>query len=156
MREVERICDQLERALHGNAWHGPSVMEVLAGVSPTAAAAKPLASAHSIWEIVNHIAAWERIARERILEWNIRKVSDEEDWPPVVEASESAWSSALEALKQTNSELRETIKSLDDSRLEETIGDQSQTAYYLLHGVVQHDLYHAGQIALLKKAFAAA
>ena len=59
MKELERIKDQFQRAFNGQAWHGPSLLSLLAGVTAEQAAAHPVPGAHSIWELTLHIAAWE-------------------------------------------------------------------------------------------------
>jgi uncharacterized damage-inducible protein DinB len=153
MSEVERIQDQLKRAYEGAAWHGPSLREVLAGVTAEQAARKPLAHAHSIWEIVVHISVWERVAEQRIQGKRVEPTA-EEDWPPVPDTSEDAWTRALDALEKTHQELRSAIARLDDAQLPLEVVGTSYSIYFLLHGVIQHDLYHAGQIAVLKKAVA--
>lgn len=150
MSEIQRIEDQLKRALQGEAWHGPSILELLAGVTATQAGAKPLPGAHSIWEIVLHITAWVDAARRRV-EGEEAKLSAEQDWPPVRETTERAWEAALEGLKTVHQAMQETVLRLEDSRLKDRVPGQQYSVYFLLHGVVQHGLYHAGQIALLKK-----
>ncbi|HSE38929.1 MAG TPA: DinB family protein [Blastocatellia bacterium] len=152
MSELKRINGQLKRAFEGKAWHGPSVSEVLAGVTADQAAAHPIAGAHSIWEITLHIATWERVGRRRIEEFIPIDVSDEEDWPAVKDTSDEAWSSALDELRSNHEALRAAIRALDEPRLEDIVPGTQYTVYFLLHGVIQHDLYHAGQIALLKRA----
>ena len=152
MSEIRRIRDQLRRAQEGEAWHGPSVREVLAGVTAEQAASRPVAGAHSIWELVRHIAAWERFARERITDWKVHEVPVEQDWPPVTDTSEAAWTAALDELVRGHGALLEAISSLDEEMLDQIIEGAPYSAYFLLHGVIQHDLYHAGQIAVLKKA----
>jgi len=152
MSEINRINDQLKRAFEGKAWHGPSVSEVLADVTAEQAAAHPISGAHSIWEITLHIGTWERVGRRRIVESDPIDVSDEEDWPAVKETGEHAWKNAVNALKFNHEALREVIAGLDDSRLKDIVPGTQYSVYFLLHGVIQHDLYHAGQIALLKKA----
>lgn len=106
MSEINRIVDQLKRAYEGEAWHGPSVKEVLAGVAAAQAAAKPLPNAHSIWEIALHIAFWERGSRRR-LAGEIFKASLDDEWPAVPDTSETAWQRALAALERGNHELRQ-------------------------------------------------
>ena len=152
MAEVERIADQLRRAFEGKAWHGPSVREVLAGVTAEQAARQPLPDAHSIWEIVVHIGVWEAFARRRLEGEVITDVPPEQDWPPVADTSEAAWKRTLEDLERGHQRLRKVISELPESRLSETVSGMGYSVYFMLHGVVQHDLYHAGQIALLKKA----
>ena len=153
MTEVERILDQLRRAYEGEAWHGPSVREALAGVTAAQAHARPVASAHSIWELVHHIAVWESVGRRR-LEGDPAQIdiSSPEDWPPADDNSEAAWEQAKAALDHGHQALVEAIRRIPESRLDEPIFDGMSTVYVTLHGVIQHDLYHAGQIALLKKA----
>lgn len=153
MNEVQRILDQLKRAYEGNAWHGPSVKEVLAGVTPEQAYARPLANAHSIWELVHHIAVWEDAGRRRLEgDRAAIEVSSPEDWPPARDASEAAWEEAKAALDRVHRKFEEAIARVPESRLDEPILEGMSTTYVTLHGVIQHDLYHAGQIAMLKKA----
>jgi uncharacterized damage-inducible protein DinB len=150
MSEAKRIKDQLRRAFEGEAWHGPSLMEVLAQVTAEQAAAKPIAAAHSIWELVLHIAFWEEISRKRI-EGDDSKYQAEDGLFTITDSSENAWQQAIEKLRSTNESLREAVAKLDDEKLQEKAAGQEYSIYFLLHGVIQHDLYHAGQIALLKK-----
>ena len=149
MKETDRIADMLRRAYEGEAWHGPALRELLEGVSAAQAAARRLPSAHSIWEIVLHIAAWEDIVRRRIGGEKV-EVTAEMDWPPVADTSEAAWSRALATLEKSNRTLREAITWFESLRLGEKPDDRT-SIYTLMHGAIQHDLYHAGQIALLRK-----
>jgi uncharacterized damage-inducible protein DinB len=151
MSEVRRINDQLKRAFEGTAWHGDSLTEILAGVTAEQAAAKPIAGGHSIWELVAHITYWEDIGRKRI-NGDEAKYADADDWKPIVDTSETAWQAALDQLRQSNQTLRDTIATLTDEQLKEKAAGQEYSIYFLLHGVIQHDLYHAGQISLLKRA----
>ena len=152
MAEVERIADQLKRAFEGNAWHGPSVREVLTGVAAAQAARRPLRNAHTIWEIAVHIGVWEAFVRRRLEGEVITDVPPEQDWPPITDTSEAAWKRTLAQLEEGHMRLQKVIAALPESRLAETVQGMGYSVYFMLHGVVQHDLYHAGQIALLKKA----
>ena len=153
MSEIERILDQLKRAYEGNAWHGPSVKEVLAGVTAEQAHARPVKNGHTIYELVRHIAVWEDVGRRR-LEGDPAEVpiSSPEDWPPGDDTSEAAWEQAKGALDNGHQSLVDAIKRVDESRLDKPILAGKSSVYVTLHGVIQHDLYHAGQIAILKKA----
>jgi uncharacterized damage-inducible protein DinB len=152
MREIERIVDQLNRAFVGEAWHGPAVIEILEGITAQQAAAHPLAGGHSIWELALHITAWTR-AGSRRLRGDRAQLSAVENFPPVTDTGESAWEDARESIKLAYEELRGAILLLDDSRLNQPIMEGMSSVYVTLHGVIQHSLYHAGQIAILKKAF---
>jgi uncharacterized damage-inducible protein DinB len=152
MSESNRIGDQLRRSFEGTAWHGPSLEEVLAGVTAEKAAAHPIVGVHSIWEIVLHIATWENIVRRRLEGEDFDDPPPEIDWKPAVNDDEHSWQAALDGLKSANLALRDAISRIDDSRLKEIIPRKNYSVYYMLHGVIQHDLYHGGQIAILKKA----
>jgi len=151
--EAARIADQLRRAFDGNAWHGDSVFEILADVTAAQAAARPIKNAHSIWELVLHIAAWDGAVLRRLGGAAV-ELSDAENFPPVTDASEAAWRAALAEVRRVHEKLIAAVAALPDSRLDQTVPGKKgahYTFYYMLHGVVQHELYHAGQIALLKK-----
>jgi uncharacterized damage-inducible protein DinB len=153
MSEAARIADQLRRAFDGEAWHGDSVFEILKGVTAEQAAARPIAGAHTIWELVLHIAAWDGAVLRRMSGVAVT-LSDAENFPPVTDASEAAWRTALAQVRKVHEELIAAVADLTDSRLYEKVPGKEgahYTFYYMLHGVVQHELYHAGQIALLKK-----
>jgi uncharacterized damage-inducible protein DinB len=151
MNEMERISDQLRRAHEGDAWHGPALRELLADVSAERAARRPLAAAHSIWEIVLHVGVWESVVRRRLRGEVIQDLPAEQDWPPVTDTSEAAWAKAREDLESGHDELQQGMARLTDGQLVQTVLGQNYTVYVMLHGVIQHALYHAGQIALLKK-----
>lgn len=152
MSEIRRIVNQMDRALSGDAWHGPSLLSLLDGVSAEDASKHPVEGAHSIWELVLHIAAWQTIAERRLLD-EIVDVTTEMDWPPVWEVSEAEWDRAVEKLVESAARLRKVVESLSDDQLDSRPPAITDSRYVLLHGVVQHNLYHAGQIAILKKAF---
>jgi uncharacterized damage-inducible protein DinB len=152
MAEIERIADQLRRAHEGDAWHGPALEELLKGVDAPGALLRPIAKSHNIWEIVLHIAVWESMVRRRLSGEVIVTVTPEQDWPPVADTSEVAWQKTLEDLRRGHEQLRQTISRLSDRQLNEPVPSMGYNTYFMLHGVVQHALYHAGQIAILKRA----
>ena len=158
MSEINRIIDQFRRAFDGEAWHGPAVLSLLSDVTAVQAAAHPVAGTHSIWELVLHIGTWENACKRR-LEGDPAQLTDDEDWMAISQFSEAEWERTKEKLVATHEELLSAIAKVDESRLDRPIIEgasfQSSSVYVTLHGVVQHDLYHAGQIALLKKAIAA-
>ena len=158
MAETDRIRNQFQRAFEGDAWHGPSVLSLLNGVTAEQAAAHPIPGAHSIWELTLHIAAWEDACRRR-LQNDPAQLSDDENFPPVNDTSPAAWENAKAKLIDVHRRLLDAIAQVDDSRLDQPIMESKEipfsSVYVTLHGGVQHSLYHAGQIAILKKAVAA-
>jgi len=151
MAELKRIKDQLRRSFEGEAWHGPSVLEALEKVTAEKAAARPLARANTTWEIVLHMTSTMELVLSR-LQGDSTPLSPEQDWPSVADTSEGAWLSSLAALKRSYSELCQALSQVSDSLLDQAILPGYSSLYVTLHGLVQHNLYHAGQIALLKRA----
>ena len=151
MSEIQRILDQLDRAFQGDAWHGPSVRKLLEGLTANQAAAKPVPGGHSIWEIVRHMTTWQDVVRRRLGGEVIGALPPELDWPPVPDTSETAWRRAVEDLNESMQNLHQTISRLSDQRLGDPVASKDYSVYVMLHGVIQHNLYHAGQIAILKK-----
>jgi uncharacterized damage-inducible protein DinB len=153
MSETTRIADQLRRAFSGDAWHGDSLLQILDGVTAAQASARPIPHAHTIWELVLHIAAWDGAVQRR-LGGEALELSDEQNFPPVKDISETAWRKAVDRVRQVHDELVHAVSEFSDARLGERVPSKQgahYTYYYLLHGVAQHEAYHAGQIALLKK-----
>ncbi len=150
MNDVEFLADQFERAYRGAAWHGPGLREVLAGVTAEQAAAKPAPGAHSIWELVNHAGAWIGAVRRR-LGGEALDLSAEQDWPIVDGGGEAGWQQTLAALDDEQRRLREAIGALPLEGLRAHVPGTEYSVRFMLEGVIQHNLYHAGQIAMLKK-----
>src|SRR5215212_4376593 len=99
--ELSRLEEQLRRALEGEAWHDPSVLEALEGVSAEQAAAHPIAGAHSIRGLVLHLCGTSDLVLRR-LGGDGRQLAESEDWPSVPEPSAENWSDSLSALKRLN------------------------------------------------------
>lgn len=152
MSELEFIADQLKRSFDGEAWHGPALMEIVDGVDASTAAARPIRAGHSIWELVLHIAAWERIIARRIVERKAIAPTDEENFPQVTEISDSAWRQSISNLRAAHAELMAAVSNLKESHLNEHVRGKDYDIRFMLTGTVQHVAYHGGQIALLKRA----
>ena len=120
-------------------------------MSADQAAARPIAGAHTIWELVLHIGAWEGVALRR-LRGDFEPLPDDQNFPPVPQANATTWKNLLTQFEDRHGLLCRAISEFDDGRLDEAVNDTPTSYYMLLHGVIQHDLYHGGQIALLRKA----
>ena len=149
--ESALIADQLHRAFEGEAWHGPALLELLEDVDAATAAATPWPGVHSIWELVLHIAAWDGAALRR-LKGETVQLTGTANFPIVSQPSDAAWREAIAQVKLTHDKLVKTVAALPESHLRDRCPGKDYDFYFLLHGVVQHELYHAGQIAILKKA----
>ena len=140
MSEAKRIADQLRRALEGDAWHGPNLRDLLAGSTAAQASKHPVEGAHSIGELVAHLTSWTAMARRRMAARKYVEMPEDENFPRF----NGDWNASREALFTETRALAGEIEALPDEELTEFL-------YVLLHGSVQHHLYHAGQIALLRK-----
>ena len=152
-QDMELIADQISRAYRGESWHGTSVREVLEGVSAADAAAHPIAGAHSIWEIVLHLSAGYTLVLRRV-RGERAQFSAEDAWPAVPEPSSDAWRESKETLDELNQQLHSAVRDFPAEGLLKDLGSEF-SAFTQFSGAPQHDLYHAGQIVMLKKALAA-
>jgi uncharacterized damage-inducible protein DinB len=156
--EITRIVDQLQREYDGDPWHGSPMMAILDGVDAARAAQTPIAGGHSIWQLVLHVTGWKREVARRVGGAPAGEPA-QGDWPAVGDPTEARWRAAVDDLGAAHGELIAAVRALPEARLFEPTNDPRSrplgtgvSCYVLLHGAVQHDVYHAGQIALLKKA----
>jgi uncharacterized damage-inducible protein DinB len=145
------IAKLLRHAFEGDAWHGPAMLELLEDVDAATAASRPLPKGHSIWELVLHVAVWDAAVLRR-LDGEIFQPEGTANFPVVPKRpTEAAWKRTIADAKRTHDLLVKTIAALPEPRLRERVPGKKYDFYFMLHGVAQHELYHAGQIAILKK-----
>ena len=157
--EVLRLIDQFKRAHDGDPWHGSPVKDILEGVTPEQAARRPDNGAHSIWALVLHMTGWRNEVARRATGKTAGE-PPEGDYPDVGDPTPARWQAALEALDASHAHLVSVVQGMSEDDLMKPTDDRRHpplvtgVSYYeLLHGIVQHDAYHAGQIAILKKIF---
>jgi len=148
MRQTERLLDQLNRAFGGEAWHGPALRNLLDGVTEEQARSHPIRGAHSILELVTHIGTWIDVVGRR-LGGTIVESNSVEDWS---DGTKISWPRALEELERAESRLSDAVARLSNEDLDKAIAGAKRSQYAEIMGILQHNVYHAGQIALLKKA----
>ncbi len=156
MSEITRIIDELNREHAGDPWHGSPLLSILDGITAAQAARTRLGNGHSIWELVLHITGWKLEVAKRAAGGPATDPA-EGDWPDIGEPTDARWKAALTRLDDAHRTLIDAITALPESRLYEPTNDPRNRPlgtgvpyYVLLHGIVQHDVYHAGQIALLR------
>ena len=155
MNEAQQIADALTRTYSGPMWHGPALSELLVGVTAEMAAERPVAGAHTIWELVLHLTSWAEIVRARLTSGAPGDPRPEDDWPSMPsETSDEAWRRAMAALEASHVALAREAMSLDAAALGETVPGREYTVATMLRGVTEHGCYHGGQIAVLKRALA--
>ena len=151
----------LRRSFDGNAWHGPSLREVLDGVDAAAALQQPVASAHSVWELTHHLMAWTREVTRR-LRGATADMPAEGNWVDATDVSEEAWRRLRASLDAARDELMTALAELPADRLDDRVRELQLdgspggevTLRLMLIGLAEHNAYHGGQITLLRKALA--
>ncbi len=149
MNEIQNILSLLRSTFEKNAWHGQSVKEVLNDITPIQAF-KKLDHTHSIIELAAHMTSWKIFVIKK-LEGDVDyHVNEEMNFPMATD-----WAETLKGLSLSHLQLTESVKNFPTSRLTDVVphGSYSYTFYALIHGIIHHDLYHIGQIALIKKTF---
>ena len=149
MSEPERIARLLEQTFEGRPYYGPSVIDSLKEVTAKIAVRKPRKSTHSIWNLVAHLTAELHYARALLEDTAGLWIEGETTWPAIPNKSEVAWQQAVEELKKANRALVRVVKQLDEAVLDQNLTGVQRPYYIVLHGTIQHNVYHAGQISLL-------
>ena len=155
--EAERLVDQLRRAHDGDPWHGSPIKDVLRGITHEQAARRPPNGAHSIWELVLHMTGWRNEVARRATGEPAREPAAG-DWPSIGDPTATRWQETLAAFDAAHERLTTVVRGLSDQRMLQPTNDPRNrelgtgVSYYeLLHGIVQHDAYHSGQIAIVRK-----
>lgn len=152
--ETLRIIDLLNDTYESEqAWHGPSVVEVLRDVSTKVSEARITSNTHSIAEIVYHLTNWRIFAVRKLqgdAEFDIK--TRDQDWKTFPLIDDFEWEALQMELSLTQEELISELEKIEsDEFLEEIVPGRDYSYYTLLHGIIHHDLYHAGQVSLIKK-----
>ena len=149
MTEIARIARLLRQTFEGKPYYGPSVLGALEHVTADVAARRPHWSAHSIWDLVAHLTA-ELTYAHAVIEGTAGPwIEGETTWSTITDTSEAAWRKAISDLNKANRALVRTVKQLDDAVLDKKPIRVRGPYYLMLHGTIQHNVYHAGQISLL-------
>jgi hypothetical protein len=148
--EVARVAEMLRNTYNGSSWHGASMMEILNNVD-VAQAFQSTSHIHRICELVQHITSWRIFAIKKLDGDQNYDVSQEENWKDSTNQNESAWKEILAELEASQEKLLEKLEAFSDQNLDEEVPGKAYSFYKLIHGVIQHDLYHLGEIALLSR-----
>lgn len=150
MKEAERIKKLFEDLYNGSPWIDVTIMDTLKNISAKQAAAKITPERNSIWQIVNHIIAW----RENVLfrvQGNEVTTPNNNYFTQLENTSETEWQKALERLAHSQEQWVRFLENFDETQFDKIYPPNNMSYYKHIHGILQHDAYHLGQIVLLSK-----
>ena len=142
----------LQNSYNGASWHGASIMEILGRIS-SQQALKPSAHIHRICALVQHMTTWRVFAIKRLQGDNTYEVRQSEDWQDFSKASPGTWDKIKQDFAESQQLLMDVLEHVNDDKLNDEVHGKAYDYYTLLHGVIQHDLYHLGEISLLAMEF---
>jgi uncharacterized damage-inducible protein DinB len=151
--ETSRIQQLIKNSWEGPMWHGSFLKDVLKDIDAEKAFRKPAAGSHNIYELVMHLCCWRNFVYQHLAghaDYTV-EINSTIDWPTQYDANEASWNEALRLLEKSQNELVEALANFDDTQLDRSMHGRKFRWYDLLHGVVEHDIYHSAQIAILKK-----
>jgi heme-degrading monooxygenase HmoA/uncharacterized damage-inducible protein DinB len=148
--EAVSLARELETLAEGDNWHGPTLHELLDGVSAEAAAARPIPAAHTIWELVLHVTAWTDVFRRRLEGVGLEE-PEAGDFPVPPPPTASAWAKATQALFDGHRALTGRVAALSDAELAAPVPGRPFDKHFQVRAAIRHVVYHSGQIGLLRK-----
>ena len=148
--ETSRIIEMLQNTYSRSGWHGASVMEILNKIDAIQAF-QSSSHIHRICELVQHITAWRVFAIKKFEGDANFDVSQHENWKNFENQDDYAWKEILGDLEESQKKLLDVMSRFSDENLNEKVPGKAYSYYTLAHGVIQHDLYHLGEIALLSR-----
>lgn len=152
-QEIERYIAQLKETWEGDPWFGRAGKQLLGEVDESIAL-MTLNGQHSILELVWHMYTWKAFAVNRLQSTATEDLHyfESQDWRELDHSNTALWQEGLQKLEEAQTALLDILQQLDDSVLEEKIRERDYTSRKLINGVIQHDIYHLGQIAYINKA----
>ena len=150
MNEKERTNSLFVKLFNGDPWIDVSIATVLTGINAAQAATKLFPTSNSIWEITNHIINWRITVLDRISGKIITSPANNY-FEPVTDQSENAWADTIHRLNLTQKQWLDFLEKFDTAHFENIYPSNGMTYYEHIHGIIQHDAYHLGQIMLLSK-----
>lgn len=152
--EIKTFIDSLKSSYDGESWYGDSIMQNIQTISSEQAFHHPIPEAHSIAELVTHMIAWRQFLLKRLQGDDDFSVQQEDsfNWQLIDPNPKTAWKSLLRVLDDNQTQLLAVMTKKEDAFLDEKVAQKNYDFSVLIHGVIQHDIYHLGQIVLLAKA----
>jgi uncharacterized damage-inducible protein DinB len=151
-KEVQFIITNLQDSLEGDPWYGRSLYSILSEVDPTTAFVNPEEKGHAMIELLYHMIAWAQFVQSRLEENPQKDASyfDELDWREI-DPTIHTWKNGMKELKATHQQIITLLQAKNDDFLESPVSQRKYNMRFLLYGLLQHNIYHTGQIAYVKK-----
>ena len=151
-QEILFIAEQLKDAYEGDPWFGRNVKEMLSEIDEAMVFEKPNGQ-HSILELLWHMITWKEFTLSRLHSDNERSIHyfEENDWRKLDHSDKTLWQQGLQQFAKLHYELIEVVRQQKDELLSQQVSERKYDFRKLLYGIVQHDIYHLGQIAYIKK-----
>ncbi|OXA93092.1 DinB family protein [Flavobacterium hercynium] len=150
MTESKRISNLYQSIYNGNPWLEVNLTDTLDEVTAAQAYTKVNPNLNTIWEIVNHLIQWRRNILKR-LQGEVITTPDHNYFVPVLDSSEAAWEQSLQSLAKSQESWNDFFTDFNDEDLQKIYAANNHTFYEHIQGIIQHDVYHLGQIVILKK-----
>ena len=150
---IYHLIQSLEHVMHGSPWYGESIMEKLERIDYRFVNEVPAGLSNSIAHLVKHMICWRQFAIEKLIgndQYEIR-LNTTEDWPHITIQSEEQWKYLLQELQATQDQLLTQLRARNEEDLEQPCHGKSYSMGFLVDGILQHDVYHLGQVALIEK-----
>jgi len=150
MKEPQRILELFEDLYNGEPWLDITLFGTLQNITAEEAAKKKYANRNSIWEITNHLILWRLSVLDRV-KGHVIESPDTNYFYPIEDTSHEAWAKTIDNLEYSEKEWMEFLNGLPPKKLDDVYMNNGLTNYEHIHGIIQHDAYHLGQIVLLSK-----
>lgn len=150
MNEAQRIQTLFTDLYHGHPWLDVTLQDTLSQITPEQAAQRPIKNGNTIWEIVNHIISWRENVLKRV-QGEVIQTPSNNYIVKIEDDSDEAWRQTLDALETTQKEWLYFLSTFNEADFINEYPVNKLTYYQHIHGIIQHDAYHLGQIVLLAK-----
>ena len=150
MNEAQRIQALFTDLYHGHPWIDVTLEDTLSRITAEQANQRPLKNGNTIWEIVNHIIAWRENVLKRV-QGEVLETPSNNYIEKVEDVSGEAWQQTLESLETTQKQWLYFLSTFPEADFEKEYSVNKHSYYKHIHGIIQHDAYHLGQIVLLVK-----
>lgn len=143
----------MQEFYNGEPWFGDSILKTLKAVNPSLAFNHPVTNAHSIAELLSHIIAWQKLLLKRLQgddQFAVDQMTSFQ-WEFIDNDQKTAWSTLLITFEDDYKEIIRSLQNTNDSLLNKRVAGREYNFQYLIQGILQHNIYHLGQIAVLRK-----